>query len=131
MIKTIPAAIIIVALSGAGCTTTEQSVGAGAIIGTGTGAAVGTLITGQAPGAIAGAAIGGATGAIAGAASSLSASDFPTASGTVVAQGPVELAAAPVVIEDRLVRVPRGCQTASKRIASVDRASTKAHIRAC
>ena len=131
MFKTIPAATIMLALAGAGCTTGEQSVATGAIIGAGTGAAVGALITAQAPGAIAGTAIGGATGAIAGAASSLGTTNLSTASGAIVAQGPAELAAAPVVIEDRLVRVPRACRTVLKRTATPDGAGARARRQTC
>lgn len=61
------AAISVVALAMAGCTTTERRAGTGALIGGGTGAVIGG-IAGGGTGAAIGAGVGAATGAVIGAA---------------------------------------------------------------
>lgn len=61
------AAISLVALAVAGCTTTERRAGTGALIGGGTGAVIGG-IAGGGTGAAIGAGVGAATGAVIGAA---------------------------------------------------------------
>jgi len=65
MVKVI--AFSLLALSIAGCTTTEKRAGTGALIGGGTGAIIGG-IAGGGTGAAVGAAIGAGTGAVIGAA---------------------------------------------------------------
>ena len=56
----------VLAMSLAGCTTTEQRAAGGGLAGAGAGALIGGLATGTTRGALVGAAIGGATGVLIG-----------------------------------------------------------------
>lgn len=60
----------LLALSVAGCTTTEQRAAGGGLAGAGAGALIGGLATGTTRGALVGAAIGGTTGVLLGVATS-------------------------------------------------------------